>query len=80
MSCFITRVFISNAINPRDQNASCTPIYVPSAMHWPIQESQLCGLAVLSSLAAGCDSVSAQLLSPDMLQRLQGLIRNGMET
>ncbi len=32
---------------------------------------------MLSSLAAGCDSVSAQLLSPELLQMLQELIRGG---
>ena len=53
----------------------------PHAPHRPpheyTQESQLCGLGVLSSLAAGCDGVSAQLLIPGMLLRLQELIRNG---
>ena len=42
------------------------------------QDSQLCGLNVLSSLGQhGSDSVSAQLLSPSILQRLHHLIRHG---
>ena len=54
------------------------PSHVPLPSHLLLlQDSQLCGLNVLSSLGAGSDTVSAQLLNPGILSRLHYLIQKG---